>query len=309
VPSVLWRLGTIARATCPVTVVEVGDAIYALAEALDAAGVRARGAGLGVREILDHWDAWQPVLGGLARDGIATAAIARDRIEWLPAVPEPRKILCVGINYRDHLFEKGGGNVQLERPFAFVKPQSTLLGHERTLVLPPRARKVDWEGELAVVIGRRAKDVRRDDALGVVAGYCPFNDISARDWNDQPVPGVGMDFILHKSFDGFGPLGPLITPSEFVRDPQDLALRLTVNGKVKQDSTTAQMVFGVRELIAHLSSVMTLLPGDVIATGSPSGTGHSRGEYLADGDRVVLSIADLGELETRVRRAPHDHSI
>jgi 2-keto-4-pentenoate hydratase/2-oxohepta-3-ene-1,7-dioic acid hydratase in catechol pathway len=309
VPSVPWRLGTIVRASRPVTVVEIAGAIHPLAEAVAATGVRAPGAGLGVREILDHWDAWQPVLSGLARDGITTAAIPRARIEWLPAVPEPRKIVCVGINYRDHLFEKDSASLRLERPFAFVKPQNTLLGHERTLVLPPSAHKVDWEGELAVIIGRQAANVHRDDALGVVAGYCAFNDISARDWIDQPVAGVGMDWILHKSFDGFGPLGPLVTPAKFVRDPQDLAIRLTVNGEVKQSSTTAEMVFGVREIIEHLASVMTLMPGDVIATGSPSGVGHARGEYLADGDRIVLSIAGLGELETPVRRAPHDHSI
>jgi 2-keto-4-pentenoate hydratase/2-oxohepta-3-ene-1,7-dioic acid hydratase in catechol pathway len=290
-----------------VTVLEIADAVHPLGEALAAAGIGAPGAGLGVREILEHWDAWWPVLSGLAREGVTTDAVPRAELEWLPAVPDPRKIVCVGINYRDHLFEKGNADLRLERPFAFVKPHNTLLGHGRTLLLPERAHKVDWEGELAVIIGRRASNVQRDDALDVIAGYCPFNDISARDWIDRPVPGVGTDWILHKSFDGFGPLGPLVTPAELVPDPQDLAIRLTVNGDVKQRSTTAEMLFGVREVIEHLSSVMTLLPGDVIATGSPSGTGHARGEYLQDGDRVVLSIAGLGDLETPVHRRTRDH--
>ncbi len=212
----------------------------------------------------------------------------------------PRKVICVGANYRDHLLEMGQTNPQFENPFAFVKPTNTLLGHRQVLTLPSLAKKVDWEGELGVVIGRRVRNARGNDAMAAVAGYCPFNDISARDWIDRQVPGVGMDWILHKSFDGFGPVGPLITPAELVADPQNLAIQLAVNGVMKQDSSTAQMIFGVKEIIEHLSSVMTLEPGDIISTGSPAGVGHSRQEYLQAGDVISLQITGLGELVTPV---------
>lgn len=295
-----WRLGTIAHEGRPVTVVEAAGKLYLLEELIAKAGRLAPGP-LGVGDLLEQWDTWRPVLAKLAGNPAVARPLERDRVEWLPAVPSPRKIVCVGVNYRDHLAEMGSASVP-ERPFAFIKPQNTLLGHRQMLWLPPVARKVDWEAELAIVIGRKAWQVVAKDALNVVAGYCPFNDISARDWISQPVPGLGQDWILHKSLDGFGPFGPLITPAEFVRDPQNLAIRLSVNGEVKQDSSTANMVFDIASLIEYFSSVMTLMPGDIIATGTPAGVGHGRGEYLKDGDEVSLSIECLGELSTRVRR-------
>lgn len=298
----VWRIGTIARDGRAVTVIEVGGEVHPLGELLERSAAPAPETPIGVRDLLDAWGSWRPVLRRLAGELEGAEGLAREPLEWLPAIPDPRKIVCVGVNYSDHLAEMGSEKARQGWPFAFVKPQNTLLGHGRTLTLPAMAHKVDWEAELAVVIGRRAHAVSREDALGVVAGYCPFNDVSARDWIPRAVPGVGLDWILHKSFDGFGPLGPLITPADFVPDPQDLAIRLTVNDVVKQESTTAKMIFGVREIVAHLSSVMTLLPGDVIATGTPSGVGHGRGEYLQDGDRVVVSIAGLGELVTPVER-------
>jgi 2-keto-4-pentenoate hydratase/2-oxohepta-3-ene-1,7-dioic acid hydratase in catechol pathway len=295
-----WRFGTIACEGRPATVIETAGALYLLEELIAKSGIAAPGP-LAAGDLLEQWDTWQPVLARLADNAAAARRLERDRVEWLPAIPQPRKIVCVGVNYRDHLAEMGSASVP-ERPFAFIKPQNTLLGHRQTLWLPPVARKVDWEAELAIVIGRKAWQVAAKDALNVVAGYCPFNDISARDWISQPVPGLGQDWILHKSLDGFGPLGPLVTPAEFVRDPQDLTIRLFVNGEVKQDSSTANMVFDIASLIEYFSSVMTLMPGDIIATGTPAGVGHGRGEYLEDGDDISLSIECLGELSTKVRR-------
>lgn len=295
-----WRLGTVASAGRPVTVFEAAGTLYLLDELIAKTGTATPGQ-TGVRDVIEQWDTWRPILTKLAGNAAGVQPLERDRLDWLPAIPNPGKIVCVGVNYRDHVAEMGSAGVSPERPFAFIKPQNTLLGHRQTLWLPPVTRKVDWEAELAIVIGRKAYQVAAKDAWNVVAGYCPFNDISARDWISQPVPGLGMDWILHKSFDGFGPLGPLITPAEFVPDPQNLAIRLSVNGEVKQDSTTANMIFDVAAIIEYFSSVMTLMPGDIIATGTPAGVGHGRGEYLKDGDNVSLSIECLGELSTEVR--------
>lgn len=296
-----WRLGTIAAAGRPATVIEVDDALHLLDALIAKAGIATPGTSTGVRDLIDEWETWRPVLAQLATASAGERPLDRDSLEWLPAIPNPRKIVCVGINYRDHVAEMNG-DARMDRPFAFVKPENTLLGHRQTLWLPPMASKVDWEAELAIIIGRKASGVSSGDAPTVVAGYCPFNDISARDWIAQPTPGVGLDWILHKSFDGFGPLGPLVTPSEFVPDPQDLAIRLSINGEVKQDSSTANMIFGIGAIIQHLSAIMTLMPGDVIATGTPAGVGHGRGQYLKDGDHVSLSIECLGELSTEIRR-------
>lgn len=299
-PTALWRFGTILRGQRALSVLEVDGSLYELDALLEGTGVNTPHGGTGVRAILERWDDWRPMLSGLAEETGGGESIDRETLRWLPSVPDPRKLICGGANYRDHLAEMGHGDMTLPRPFAFVKPVNTLLGHGETLRLPAMAKRVDWEAELAVVIGRRAKGVRGAAACAAIAGYVPFNDISARDWIDEPIPGVGMDWILHKSFDGFSPLGPLITPAEFIEDPQDLEICLTVNGLVKQDSSTAKMIFGVQQLIEHLATVMTLEPGDVIATGSPAGVGHARGEYLQPGDDVVVSVSGLGDLLTRV---------
>lgn len=294
-----WRLGTVVVEGRPGTVIEIDDALYLLDEVIAKSGISAPAAPTGVRDLIDNWEIWRPLLAKLAGSSSGADALSLDRVEWLPAIPNPRKIVCVGINYHDHVAEMGG-SAPTGRPFAFVKPENTLLGHRQTLRLPSIASMIDWEAELAIIIGRKAFGVSAEDAYSVVAGYCPFNDISARDWISQPTPVVGLDWILHKSFDGFGPLGPLITPAEFVPDPQDLAIRLSINGQVKQDSSTANMVFCIGRIIEHLSSVMTLMPGDVIATGTPAGVGHGRGEYLKEGDHISLSIECLGELNTIV---------
>lgn len=294
-----WRLGTVVVDGRPATVIEIGDALYALDKLVAESGISTPAAPTGVRDLIDDWEVWRPILTKLAGNPTSAGALNLERLEWLPAITNPRKIVCVGINYHDHVAEMGG-SAPTGRPFAFVKPENTLLGHRQTLQLPAMASKVDWEAELAIVIGKKASGISSKDAFSVIAGYCPFNDISARDWISQPTPGVGLDWILHKSFDGFGPLGPLITPAEFVPDPQNLAIRLSINGEIKQDSSTANMVFGIGPIIEHLSSVMTLMPGDVIATGTPAGVGHGRGEYLSEGDSISLSIECLGDLNTIV---------
>jgi 2-keto-4-pentenoate hydratase/2-oxohepta-3-ene-1,7-dioic acid hydratase in catechol pathway len=160
---------------------------------------------------------------------------------------------------------------------------------------------MDWEAELAVIIGTRCRDVPEERALDVVAGYANFNDLSARDWIASRPP-IGVDWVQHKNFDGFGPFGPYFVPAVFAGDPQALPVRLWVNGVLKQDGTTATMVYGVAAVVAHLSQIMTLEPGDVIATGTPAGVGHGRKppEYLKPGDEVRMEIGNLGELVTPI---------
>lgn len=294
----IWRLGTVEAAGGPSTVLESGGELYPLGEFLRADRIASPQREASVLEILQAWDAWQPVLDAAAQRHVPLEPLERDAVSWLPPVPDPPKFICAGANYHDHLAEMGVQNPRMDNPFAFVKPVNTLLGHERPLAIPPKAKKIDWEGEVAIVIGRRAKDVTGQGAMDAVAGYCMHNDVSARDWVHKPVPGVGMDFILHKSFDGFAPIGPLLTPAAFVGDPQNLSIELSVNGVLKQDSSTAQMIFGVEQIIEHLASVMTLEPGDIISTGSPAGVGHGRGEYLQPGDTVSLRVTGLGELTT-----------
>ena len=140
-----------------------------------------------------------------------------------------------------------------------------------------------------------------EKALDQVAGYLNFNDLSARDWIASR-PGVGIDWLIHKGHDGFAPVGPYFVPAQFVPDPQDLPVRLTVNGEVKQNSNTGQMIFGVADIIAHLTTVMTLHPGDIIATGTPAGVAHGRNpqEYLKAGDEIRMEIGSLGTLITPV---------
>ncbi len=220
-------------------------------------------------------------------------------MRWLPPILYPRKLVCLGANYTDHVDEMKAAPLKV--PYAFLKPPTTTLtGSGSDVTLLRQARMNDWEVELAVVMGRRAKDVTEGDALDYVAGYAVINDVSARDWIADK-PEVGIDWVMQKAPDGYAPMGPMITPAAFVPDPQVLDLELTVNGQVMQKSNTSRMVFTVRQIIAHLSRFLTLEPGDVIATGTPSGTGYGRKPqvFLKPGDVARATISGLGTLENR----------
>jgi len=294
-----WRLGTARTSGAVRPIIEIAGSVYALEPLLEGATGAVHAGPVTVLSLLQDWDTWLPALRRAPAAAVTRAAspLPAADVEWRPPVDLPGKLICAGTNYVDHLREMGIADPRKgDNPFAFVKPISTLLGAGRTLHLPGKASYVDWECELAVVIGRRGRDVGGEDVMRLVAGYTIFNDVSARDWIDKPVPMVGMDWILHKSFDGFGPIGPLITPVEHVPNAGDLHMTLSVNGEVKQDSSTAQMLFSVQEILEHLASVMTLEPGDVIATGSPAGVGWGRTprEWLHDGDEMVVRIEGLG---------------
>jgi 2,4-didehydro-3-deoxy-L-rhamnonate hydrolase len=212
-------------------------------------------------------------------------------------IARPGKIVCVGLNYRDHAEESGMEIPQ--RPLLFAKWPNSLIGPGRPIVLPEQAQDVDYEAELGVVVGKRAQQVPVAEALDYVAGYVCANEVSARD-----LQFVDGQWTRAKSFDTFCPVGP-ITSADQVADPQALRIRCLLNGEVVQDSSTAQMIFTVAEVIAFTSNGITLEPGDLILTGTPAGVGFGRRPpvYLADGDEVTVEIEGVGSLTNPVRRA------
>ncbi|WP_410675853.1 fumarylacetoacetate hydrolase family protein [Amycolatopsis sp. cmx-4-68] len=256
-----------------------------------------------VAALIRDWDRWAPELRELAAAAGAAAARGPETVRWLPPLV-PAKLLCVGSNYHDHVAEMAGpaGLEQREAPFpfSFLKPPTALVGSGATVARPSYGHKLDWEAELAVVIGDPA-EAGGDDPLRAVFGYTIVNDLSLRDFLPFPHT-LGLDAVVSKGFDGAAPLGPFITPRADVTDPQDLPVRLSVNGEVQQDGTTANMIFGVADLVRHYARVMTLQPGDVIATGTPAGVGAGRRppRFLKDGDRIEISIGDLGTLSTTI---------
>ncbi|MEO8908327.1 MAG: fumarylacetoacetate hydrolase family protein, partial [Microbacteriaceae bacterium] len=226
----------------------------------------------------------------------ASTPITPDR--WLIPV-NPSKLVCIGTNYYDHLIEMGTPTPPA-LPYSFLKPVSTgLTASGGRVILPPVSTMVDWEAELAVVISHAPDPAA--DIMSCIAGYTVLNDLSARDWI-RSKPEVGIDWVMMKAYDGFSPVGPLFTPAEFVADPQDLAIKLWVNGELKQDSNTSQMVFTIRAILEHLVGIMTLEPGDVIATGTPAGVGFGQRpqQFLKDDDWVSVEIEGLGRLETHM---------
>jgi 2-keto-4-pentenoate hydratase/2-oxohepta-3-ene-1,7-dioic acid hydratase in catechol pathway len=221
-------------------------------------------------------------------------AVPETTIQFGPLF-RPRNVLCIGLNYKDHAAE--GGVPLPEKPVVFAKLTGCITGPGAPIVLPPDTQEVDYEAELAVVIGRRCRSVSASEALDYVAGYTCLNDGSARDFQR----GDGQ-WVRAKSQDTFGPMGPYLVTSEDIPDPQALPIRCSVNGKVLQDSNTRMMIFGVRELIAFISRGITLEPGDVISTGTPHGVGFAQKPpvFLKAGDEVVVEIQGLGRLSNPV---------
>ncbi len=214
----------------------------------------------------------------------------------LPPVPMPEKIICIGLNYRDHAIETGA-EIPAE-PVVFSKFNTALVGHGEPIRLPKVASEVDYEAELVVVIGKAAKHVAVGDAMGHVFGYTCGHDVSARDWQKRR---PGGQWLLGKSFDTFAPLGPCLVTTAELSDPSDLSVQMRLNGELVQSSTTAQLIFDIPTLISHLSKIMTLKPGDLIYTGTPSGVGAARSPqvFLKPGDICSVEIEGIGTLTNR----------
>lgn len=241
-------------------------------------------------------------LAGQVYGPLATTGEILRVARWLAPI-EPVNIFCIGLNYRAHALETGA-EIPVN-PVVFMKP-TTALNHPGDPIPLPRAcehgPEVDYEAELAVVIGRTARDVPVERALEHVLGYTCANDVSARRWQKQ---GGGGQWVRGKGFDGFCPLGPVLVSADEIADPQSLAITCTLNGERVQTGNTADMIFGVAELIAFLSRDTTLLPGTLILTGTPPGVGFARKPpiFLADGDRVAVTIEGIGTLENPVTQA------
>ena len=222
--------------------------------------------------------------------------MTRSDIKLSSPIPRPGKIICIGLNYRDHAVESG---MEIPKsPVIFSKFSSCAIGPDAAIVIPKGSTQSDYEAELAFVIGRRARNVNRQDAFNYVFGYANFNDVSARDF--QFADG---QWQRGKSCETFAPMGEFVATTDEIPDPQNLFIKLRLNGDVMQDSNTCQMVFGVAELVEFLSRHITLEPGDVVATGTPPGVGFARKPpvYLKEGDVVEVEIEGLGVLSNPVR--------
>ncbi len=326
-----FRLGTFATAAGakPFAGVVLQDgqkqkvlALTALEDMCKSLGHELRGTD-SVLNLLEHWpknfDAIEAAVHEILEKNLPLAFTDSSQLQVLPPVNLPRQIFCSGANYKKHVVDiivaQGGphleglsteerrawGNKRMDdraangKPFVFTKLPSSIIGPFDDLILPTDVLQPDWELELAVVIGKAARRVRRQDALSFVAGYAVANDVTARDKVNRPdIPEMGMDWLASKSTPGFLPFGPFITPTQFVPNPQDLTISLKLNGENMQHESTADMIFPVAQLIEFISGHVQLLPGDIICTGSPAGNGMHYKRFLRENDVMEGSITGLG---------------
>jgi 2-keto-4-pentenoate hydratase/2-oxohepta-3-ene-1,7-dioic acid hydratase in catechol pathway len=241
--------------------------------------------------------AWKRFAARVAREAGALNKLHRKALRILAPYRNPEKIICVGLNYMDHIREQGGTKPVPQKPVLFSKLTSAIVGPGDPIVHPRATGELDYEGELAVIIGRTGKHISEQKALDHVFGYSIMNDVSARD-----LQRTEAHWVRAKGGDTFGPFGPCIVTADEIPDPQALAIRTLLNGEAVQDSTTSEMIFSVRKLIAFASEVATLFPGDVISTGTPAGVGVWRKppRLLKPGDRVQIEIEKIGALENPV---------
>lgn len=225
----------------------------------------------------------------------AAGVLQAASVEIGPPIPDPDKIICIGLNYADHANE--AGLAQTEVPLFFAKFRNSLTGPTSPILLPRVSSQIDYEGELAVIMGTRCKDVSEQEALRYVAGYSIMNDVSARDLQMRT-----SQFIAGKTLDTFAPMGPGMVLASEIPNPQSLTLNTRVNGQVVQHASTATMIFSVATIISFLSSLMTLEPGDIIATGTPSGVGFKRTPplFLREGDVVEVEVEGVGQIRNPV---------
>jgi 2-keto-4-pentenoate hydratase/2-oxohepta-3-ene-1,7-dioic acid hydratase in catechol pathway len=255
-----------------------------------------------IADVLADWPSNEAKLETLAGTLAAEEGL---EAELLAPILYPGKVLCAGANYYDHMAEMGfpGVKKETQRLFFFMKPpRNAVVGPGATVKKPRATKKLDWEIELAAVIGRKARYVSAEAALSHVAGYTIAIDLSARDFNQAPDQFYKFDWVAGKGCDTCCPLGPWIVPAAFFADPQSARLRLSVNGKLKQDSNAGQMIYSVAEQIARASEIMTLDPGDVLLTGTPAGVGVPKGTFLEIGDRIDAEIEGIGTLSVTIAR-------
>jgi 2-keto-4-pentenoate hydratase/2-oxohepta-3-ene-1,7-dioic acid hydratase in catechol pathway len=294
-----WSLATVETAAGPVACIETEQGLFALEPSLARVGLP------GCRTVISLFEDWTRSEAALSH--AAGSLDPADRVEpirRLAPLLYPGKILCAGANYFDHLAEMGmpGAKKAEQRLFFFMKPpRNAVVGEGDTVHMPIGTEKFDWEVELAAVIGKRARNVSAETALDYVAGWTVAVDFSARDHNRAPETFYKLDWVAGKANDTCCPLGPRIVPLSALPDPQNVGLRLSVNGELKQDGRSTDMIFTVAEQIATASRIMTLDPGDVLLTGTPAGVGVPKGTFLAVGDRVDAEIEGIGRLSVRIQ--------
>jgi 2-keto-4-pentenoate hydratase/2-oxohepta-3-ene-1,7-dioic acid hydratase in catechol pathway len=304
-----YKLATYRSSEGPRAGLVVGDEVF------DAAKLSGKSAYSSVLAILEDWKTAEGVLKAAAAKA-GKSKIKRQpvkRTKFLAPVQYPSAIFCAGANYADHAAEMAARegrppppdpHTQGLKAWHFLKASRTLTDPGAPVKISDYAKQMDWEIELVAVIGKVAKRVPLAKALSYVAGYTIGNDLSARDRGRRPnVPDTSpfkWDWTKHKSFDGSCPLGPWIVPASDIGDPQNLGMKLWVNGAVKQDSNTSGMIFNLAEQIEEITAGTTLHPGDLIMTGTPAGVGAGRGEFLKAGDVVKLWIENIGEIENKM---------
>lgn len=252
-------------------------------------------------ELLDSWQSWEDQLRSL--DLSTLEQVHKPQLH--APITYPRKVICAGANYYDHAAEMGTERPNPEAaPYFFLKPPTTaIVGPDARIELPSANANVDWEAELGIVIKDRCKAISPEEARDHIAGYVVANDVSARGLFPRPeavAPPFGWDWYGHKSPDGFCPIGPGFVPYWNIQDPQNLRITLAVNGVMKQDSNTSNLVVGIDRLVSYASQYVTLEPGDIILTGTPAGVGMPKKEFLSSGDVMTVSIEGLGRLENTV---------
>ena len=298
-----YRLLTYRCEQAPMAGVLIGDRVHPASALL--AGPAAT-----VLEVLERWDENRRVLEGAAASP-PSGGIPLDEVALLAPVLYPPTLYYTGANYWDHVAEMAAvnrdarGNAPLpdkpRDPWLNIKSsKSAVIGPGEPIRLPGFSKMVDWEAEIALVVGRAARDLTPANALGCLAGFTIGNDLSARDFVKREGSIFVWDWLAQKCFDGSAPLGPWITPLSAIPDPKAMAIRLWVNGELKQDSSSSQLVHDFTELLVYLSLHITLQPGDVILTGTPAGVGFPKGTFLAPGDSVRIEVEGCGVLENPV---------
>ncbi len=293
-----WALATIESGGHALACLEVDGKLYRLEPSLARIGTHGIAA---VIDVFADWDRSLTALEAAAAAVDVADAVAEGR--RLAPLLYPGKVLCAGANYYDHLAEMGmpGAKKETQRLFFFFKPsRNAVVGEGKTVRMPIGTKAFDWEIELAAVIGKTARDVSIENALAHVAGYTVSIDFSARDHNRAPETFYKFDWVAGKANDTCCPLGPRFVPASAILDPQNIALKLSVNGQLKQDGSTSNMIFSIAEQIAIASRIMTLDPGDVLLTGTPAGVGVPKGTFLAVDDRVDAEIDAIGKLSVTI---------
>lgn len=282
--------------------------LYDLNEAKEAglAGVKDEWLHGGWLAFLQHWDQGQHWLKKIVPEVeklVASRALSPIKGNEGAAAPYiAQRIFCVASNYAKHANEMGtvlAAKAQ-SKPYMFLKLSNTVVGDGDIVQMPSETAQLDWEVELAAVIGKRCRRISVEDALDAVACYTIINDVSARDLNLRSDYPFKHDWFQGKCHDTFAPIGPWLVPSWQIPDPQSVHMQLDVNGQTMQADTTANMIWTVREQIAYLSTIVTLEPGDIIATGTPTGVGMARGIFLKAGDKMVASVEGIGTLSNEV---------